>query len=123
MSIFRRLYRGETNIDFIGTRKRWYLASAVLLLICILSFVFRGFNYGVEFEGGTQFRIQTSGHSISATEVNDAFPSAEPAQVVGSGNTQTIVVKTEAMSPGEQAKLVSEVANDLGVPKENINVD
>src|SRR6478736_5765461 len=102
MSIFRRLYRGETNIDFIGTRKRWYLASAVLLLICILSFIFRGFNYGVEFEGGTQFRIQTNGTSITASDVNKAFsdagaPQPEPAQVVGTGKAQTIVAKTTEM--------------------------
>ena len=31
----RRLYRGETRIDFIGNRKRWYSASAVLILICV----------------------------------------------------------------------------------------
>jgi preprotein translocase subunit SecF len=128
MSVFRRLYRGETRIDFIGTRKRWYLASAVLLLICILSFIFRGFNYGVEFEGGTQFRIQTSGNAISADDVNTAFAQAgaanpEPAQVVGSGNTQTVVVKTAEMTPAKQAKVVADVSHDLGIPADNINID
>ena len=127
MSIFKRLYRGETNIDFIGTRKRWYLASAVLLLICILSFIFRGFNYGVEFEGGTQFRIQTSGTSITATDVNTAMADAganhaEPATVVGSGNSQTIVVKTEQMASAETAKVVASVAKQLHIPPSNINV-
>ncbi|MGH8861987.1 MAG: protein translocase subunit SecF, partial [Jatrophihabitantaceae bacterium] len=57
MSVVSRLYRGETKINFIGTRKRWYLASVVLLLICVLSFVFRGFSYGVEFKGGATFNF------------------------------------------------------------------
>ena len=61
MSIFRKLYRGETNFNFIGTRKRWYFASGVILLICVLSFIFRGFNFGVEFAGGSQFQIQAAG--------------------------------------------------------------
>ena len=65
MSIFRRLYRGETRFDFIGTRKRWYLASGVILVICVLSFVFRGFNFGVEFAGGSQFQIQAQGTTIT----------------------------------------------------------
>ncbi|MCW2604235.1 MAG: secF, partial [Pseudonocardiales bacterium] len=54
-SIWAKLYRGETNFDFIGTRRRWYLGSALLILLCILSFAVRGFNFSIEFEGGTQF--------------------------------------------------------------------
>ena len=35
MGLAGRLYRGETNFDFIGSRKRWYIASVVIGLICI----------------------------------------------------------------------------------------
>ncbi len=55
MSVWTRLYRGESRINFIGHRKRWYLASLILILICVVSFVVRGFNYGVEFKGGSTF--------------------------------------------------------------------
>ena len=54
---FHRLNRGEAVFDFIGHRKRWYWSSAVLLLLCVGSFVFRGFNFGIEFDGGTQFQF------------------------------------------------------------------
>ena len=47
-TLFRRLNAGEAVFDFIGSRKRWYLVSALLLLVCIGSFVFRGFNLGIE---------------------------------------------------------------------------
>ena len=57
MSLFGRLYRGETRFNFIGYRKRWYLASAVMILICVASMVFRGFNFGIEFAGGNQFLV------------------------------------------------------------------
>ena len=69
MSIVTRLYRGETRIDFIGSPQALVLRVGVLLLICILSFIFRGFNYGVEFEGGTQFQLKATGTSISADDV------------------------------------------------------
>ncbi len=125
-SVWKRLYRGETRIDFVGTRKRWYLASAILLLICVVSFVVRGFNYGVEFEGGTQFRIETAGTSITASEVEAAFTAAgtapaDAAQVVGSGNDQTIVVKTEALKPVQQQELIAKVAKDLGLSPDKFN--
>jgi preprotein translocase subunit SecF len=128
MSALTRLYRGETRIDFIGTRKRWYAASAGLLLICLLSFVLRGFNYGVEFSGGVQFRIQTSGEHITAKQAEQAFTDAgtdpaESAQVVGSGAAQTIVVKTAEMGPAQQAALTAKVAKELHVPTGKINAD
>ena len=49
MSVFTQLYRGETRFDFIGTRRRWYLASLVMIAICVLSIVFRGFNVVIDF--------------------------------------------------------------------------
>ena len=52
MSAWSRLNRGETTIDFVGKRKRWFTISAVLLLISIASFAISGLNLGLEFEGG-----------------------------------------------------------------------
>ncbi|MDT4918387.1 MAG: preprotein translocase subunit SecF, partial [Pseudonocardiales bacterium] len=114
----QRLYRGETRIDFIGSRRRWYAASAVLVLICIASFIFRGFNEGVEFKGGSTFQILTAGTSVTADEAATAFtnaghsPAEEP-QVVGSGGNRQIVVNTEALKPGQQNRVVTSVVAEL----------
>src|SRR5690242_16365469 len=98
---FQRLYRGETRINFIGSRFRWYAASGLIILICVLSFIIRGFNEGVEFKGGSTFQIPVSGTSISTSDANTAFsnagfPPAEAPQSVGSGSTKQIVVNTQA---------------------------
>ena len=58
LTLFRRLNAGEAVFDFIGSRKRWYWVSVALLLICVASFVFRGFNLGIEFSGGTSFQFR-----------------------------------------------------------------
>jgi preprotein translocase subunit SecF len=125
-SFVSRLYRGETRINFIGARKRWYLASATFLLICILSFIFRGFNYGVEFKGGSTFQIPASGNSITADEANTAFtdagvPPAEAPQVVGSGGSRQIVVNTKTLTPLEQDNVVTSVAKALNLKPEQIS--
>jgi len=52
-----RLYEGEVSIDFVGRRKNWYIASAIILLVCIGAVVFRGLNFGIEFRGGAEFTI------------------------------------------------------------------
>ncbi|MDP9117514.1 MAG: protein translocase subunit SecF, partial [Actinomycetota bacterium] len=114
----RRLYRGDTRVNFIGNRQRWYLASAIMIAICLLSIGIRGFNYGVEFAGGNQFQIPVTGSSITTSQVNQAFSAAgtspdTPAQAVGSGSTHQIVVKTGVLSTEKQQALLDKVASIL----------
>ena len=115
-----RLYRGETELEFIGTRKRWYIASAVILLICVLSFVIRGFNIGVEFEGGSQFQVSVGTSNVSIATVENAVSAsgvtepAEAAQEVGSGSNRSIVVKTETLSQVDQGTVTSSIQDAVG---------
>jgi preprotein translocase subunit SecF len=122
--VFQRLYRGETRIDFIGSRFRWYAASGVLILICVLSFIFRGFNEGVEFKGGSTFQIPVAGSSITAAQAGDAFTAAgaapgEAPQVVGSGSNKQIVVNTPAQ-PTRVQDIRKSVAQSLHIDVNSI---
>ena len=49
MSAFSRLYRAETDIDFVGMRKRWFIISMSLLALSLLGFLIRGLNLNVDF--------------------------------------------------------------------------
>ena len=127
MSIFRRLYRGETNFDFVGTRRRWYLASLIIVVICVLSFVFRGFNWGIEFKGGSQFQINAANSSITAKQAETAFSNAgiqaaDAARIVGSGSTRQIVVKTQHTTPAQQESATAKVTQELGLPSNSVSV-
>jgi preprotein translocase subunit SecF len=107
--LIRNLYRGDTRFDFIGSRRRWYAASGVLLLICILSFGIRQFNLGIEFSGGTQFQFKAPA-AVSVAQVSEVTEKAgasvpDTPQIVGSGNTRQFVVKTSELSP-QQATTV-----------------
>ncbi|GAA1818686.1 protein translocase subunit SecF [Planosporangium flavigriseum] len=97
MSIFHRLYRGETKTDFIGHRKRWYIASAIIILICLGSLVFRGFNFGIEFAGGSQFQVPKQ-PGVSLEDVRGAVEgqgiTVVSAQATGSGDSGRYVVRT-----------------------------
>ncbi len=41
------------ELDFIGNRKKFFTASAVVLAICIFALFTKGLNYGLDFTGGT----------------------------------------------------------------------
>src|SRR2546421_712873 len=106
-SVYRRLYRGETNIDFIGQRKKWYLASGILIAICVLAMVFRGFLFGIEFSGGDQYQIPVKPGTTLAqvrSSVESTGVAVSSAQTAGTGSGQSYVIRTERLSD-QQADL------------------
>jgi preprotein translocase subunit SecF len=109
---FRRLYTGTGAVDVVGKRKRWYIFFALLILVCVASIIFRGFNLGIDFTGGTRISLpaQGAGGDISVTQVEDAFNSTlkmEPAavQTVGTGEASTIQIRSEALNNDQVVKL------------------
>jgi preprotein translocase subunit SecF len=129
MSVFRRLYRGETRIDFIGSRKRWYLASLILIALCVFSMVFRGFNVGIDFKGGTQFQIKAINNSITTKSVEAAMTATghsadTAAQEVGSGSTRQIVVKTQELDLADVNTVQLKLGQELKIdPSKDISTD
>ena len=52
------LYTGKRSIDFIGRQKTWYALSGVLVILALIGIFARGLNFGIEFSGGSEFRVQ-----------------------------------------------------------------
>jgi preprotein translocase subunit SecF len=60
-----RLYRGETSIDFIGKRRRWYAFSGLLIILSAIALSVQGLHLGIEFKGGSEFTITKPGVTIA----------------------------------------------------------
>ena len=50
----------EYHIDFMKQSKWGYILSAVMLIVSIVSFMTRGLNYGIDFEGGVQIEASST---------------------------------------------------------------
>jgi preprotein translocase subunit SecF len=115
-NVLGRLYRGETNFDLVGHRKRWYLASAIIILICLVSIVFRGFNIGIEFAGGNQYLLDVK-PGTSLSQVRSAVESqgieVSSAQTAGRGDAAKYVIRTEKLNPQSDASKINAVENAL----------
>jgi SecD/SecF fusion protein len=51
-------FLANTHINFIGNRRVGYTISGIILSICILSMIFRGFSEGVDFSGGRNYIVR-----------------------------------------------------------------
>ena len=71
----------DTDIQFIPNRRKAYIFSGVLIVLSLLSMATRGFQMGIEFTGGREFIIESSG-AMSATEVRVAVTEALGTQPV-----------------------------------------
>ena len=113
------LYTGKRSIDFVGKAKTWYAISAVIMLIALAGFGVRGLNLGLEFEGGSEFRVsttQTSGdYQQEATDaVREVAGPAASANVTLIGGNQ-VRVQTEKLPETEMNDVGSQLAQTFGV--------
>lgn len=102
-----QLYSGEKSIDFIGRRKIFYTIAAVMLALAVLIPAARGgFNFGIEFRGGSEYRVSASSVD-STTAAVDAVHSVKPevqVNVTRIGN-DTIRVQTPTLDEDQSEKV------------------
>ena len=55
-----RLVRESTNIDFFSRAKVWLGISGILMVLALVSFMIQGLNFGIDFQGGTSIRTQST---------------------------------------------------------------
>ena len=81
------LYTGDKSINFVGRRKLWYTISALLIVVsAILPFTLHnGFNFGIEFKGGSSFTVTTQNPSVT-----EARAAVEEAGVSGEAIIQLV---------------------------------
>jgi preprotein translocase subunit SecF len=103
-----RLYTGTGAFDIVGKRRSFYIGFGLLVLVCLVSIVFRGFNLGIDFTGGTQvqFPAQTAAAPATVDAVQGVVTKAigQPAasvQTAGTGSSASVIIRTEGLTPAQ----------------------
>jgi preprotein translocase subunit SecF len=50
----------DTNVNFVGVRRWFFLMSGILAVFAIVAIAVRGFNWGVDFTGGSLLHVRFS---------------------------------------------------------------
>ena len=110
VSLAHRLYNGEAGLDVVGRSRLIYKVTAVVVLLCIASMVFRGFNFGIDFAGGNSFRLPGTSEQLAEVReaAEDAGAEVATGQIVG-GNT--ILLRTEGLDNEGERAVVTAVAD------------
>ena len=124
MGLASRLYRGETEFPLIQKRKSFYIVSVVLVLICLGSMIFRGFNVGEEFKGGASFSWPAKGTSVAEARsaIEDLGVHDPTVQTVGRSNGDTdIRVTTGPLTDEKIGEVIAGISKKFNVDENNID--
>ncbi|MCB0909480.1 MAG: protein translocase subunit SecF [Nocardioidaceae bacterium] len=116
------LYTGEKSIDFVGRRRVWYAMSGLIIIIAALGLQVRGINLGIEFVGGSEYRVNLPTSQVNQdtadklqTAVGElGIPNADQPTVTTSGD-RSVLVQVESLTPAESEKVVAAIVAATGV--------
>ncbi|WP_403024868.1 protein translocase subunit SecF [Salinibacterium sp. GXW1014] len=117
------LYTGRRSINFVGRRRVWYIIAAVLIVASVVGpFIRGGFEFGIEFRGGSQFIVertteleQVLGEEAVRETVADATPRVT---VVGQDSVR---VQTDIVTDDEAFEIRTALASSYDVPVDQVS--
>ena len=123
-----RLYSGETSIEVVGRRKRWFASFGVVLLLAALGLGVRGLHFSVDFTGGSVLTVPSASLSSSqATSIAIAngvsAPVVQQETVTTGGAGHEVTVTTPTISTTAQTDLKDALAKAAGIEPNSITVE
>lgn len=89
------------NIDFMAKRKMFYVISIIVSLACIATIFVRGFDMGVDFQGGRTYTVRFE----KPVDSNEVRESIEKTLIDEEGNSSAPTVKI--FGPSNQIKITT----------------
>ncbi|MFM8388473.1 MAG: protein translocase subunit SecF [Actinomycetota bacterium] len=124
---WRRLYNGETTVDFSGRRWWGFGFSIVLLVVTVGSLVFQGLNLGIDFKGGVAWEAPatkelTIDSAREVLEANKIEAANAKIQTLGSGDGERIRVQVGEQTTEVRDAVQSDLAVKSGVETVDVSV-
>lgn len=103
------------KLHFMKYRKLSYWISVICIVLSILSIVFKGFNYGIDFSGGISMEVQPASPEYTIDKMRHDLAEFKPELQTVDGNTILLRIGLPKGSTDEQQnERVSEIKNILG---------
>ncbi|MGP1569327.1 MAG: protein translocase subunit SecD [Eubacteriales bacterium] len=117
----------KRQFDFLKNRKLYYIAAVIIIVGGIGLGVARGYNYGIDFTGGTMMQLDM-GKQVSLSEVKDTVKDAKLKHVeavyAGKNNEQVIIRTTSALDNDERIDVLGKIYAKFGITEKSlINID
>ena len=116
-----RLYSGETSINIIGNRKRWYAVSAVFILISFGALLVQGLHLGIEFKGGSSYTVNTSSPSIEKAREAVESTGVDSELIIQKVGDDKVRIQTGTLSSAQSSSIEQALVKTFAVNIEDID--
>ena len=116
-----RLHSGETSIDYIGKRRRWYAFSGLLVIVSIAALSLQGLHLGIEFKGGSSYTVSKAGGTIAQAESALTSAGITGERIIQQVGNDKIRVQTGSLSAEQSNAVEDALASTFGVSVEAID--
>lgn len=118
----------DTRFDFMRFRDICFFGSLIAMALALGLFVFKGFNYGVDFKGGSLIEIQeSSGKAIDVPAMRNKLGGLGlgDVQIQEFGAAQNVLIRIEQQAGGDaaQQQALRKVTDALGPGYEQRRVE
>jgi preprotein translocase subunit SecF len=110
----RRLVKDGTHIDFMNKNRLALTVSAVLVVICLLSMLLRGMNWGLDFTGGTVVEVGYP-NPVELTGIRTVLAGADfqGVEVQHFGTSSDVLIRLAPREDLNSAEISSQVLRAL----------
>lgn len=112
----------DVKLKLLEKRKIFYVISASVIIIGLVFGIVRGYNYGIDFTGGTMLEFDM-GKKTSSQEIEKALDKYDlDPQIVFSGEKgDRVVIKTiKALENKERSKIVNTMKEEFNLKDESV---
>lgn len=105
--------RFHPNIKFMSHRKIFYTISAVIIVAGLIVGGIKGYNYGIDFTGGTMIQIEM-GEKVDIDELKESIAKYELEPTIvyaGEGNTQVVIKTIKALKNEERSDVIQTITD------------
>ncbi len=115
------LYDGRVSIDFVGRRRLWYAISGLIVLFAVLGLWFKPLNMGIEFVGGTEYRVSLPADQVTqdlADQLRDDVAATgvdgASSPIVSTSGAKAILVQVESLTSAENKTVSDAILTTAG---------
>lgn len=108
------------RIDIVGHRKWWFSLSSLLVIIAFICIFMKGFNFGIDFTGGTILDLKFE-QTVTVAQVREGLrkDNLENSVIQLSGDTfeesgKEVIIRTRSLTADEAQTIVYHISDSVG---------
>lgn len=110
------------SFPFMEKRKIYYITTVALIVVSIAIGLLRGYNFGIDFTGGTLMQIDM-GKTVTVSEINDILAEQKlegSVTLAGEDNTEIIIKTKDSLESETRTALMSALEEKYGISDEAV---